>query len=393
MVAHRRAGKTVACINDLIRGAVSCNRPSPRFAYIAPYYAQAKDVVWSYLKEFTAPIPNVKVNESELTVRLPGNGAIIRLYGADNYERMRGVYFDGVVLDEYADMDPRAWPEVIRPALADRQGWAVFIGTPKGRNDFCKLWENSLTDPDWYALMLKASETGLVAQQELEDARRMLTQEQYAQEFECSFDAAVMGAYFARELGEIESQICGVPYDKNAEVIAAMDIGRTDANPIWWAQVVGREIHIIDFYENINQGADHYAEVLKSKPYRIKKLILPHDGAAHEYQSNKTRQQFFQGHGFDTVVLDRIGDMDGINAARMALNTCWFDRLRCSEGLERLRMFRADYDEKLKTLRQGYVHDWSSHAAKAFIYLIAGIDHAKPRLPKKSTLRPMSWMA
>jgi phage terminase large subunit len=392
-VCHRRAGKTVAHINELIKGALTCKLPNPRFAYIAPFYAQAKDVAWSYLKEFGLVVPGAVANESELRVDFP-NGGRVRLYGADNYDRMRGIYLDGVVPDEYADFDPRVWPEVIRPALSDRAGWAAFIGTPKGRNDFCKLYETALERPDeWYAFMLKASETGIVSQAELDDARRMLTPEQYAQEYECSFDAAVMGAYFARELEAIKGQICGVPWDKSAEVIAAMDIGRTDANPIWWAQVVGREIHIIDFYENSNQGADHYAEVLKSKPYKIKKLILPHDGAAHEYQSNKTRQQFYQGHGFDTVVLDRMGDLDGINAARMALNQCWFDKAKCSEGLERLRMFRADYDEKLKTLRQGYVHDWSSHASKAFIYLIAGIDHAKPRLKKQTKTMAGSWMA
>ena len=188
VVAHRRAGKTVACVNDLIKGALTCPLENPRFAYVAPFLAQAKDVAWVYLKHFAGAVPGAQTNESELRVDFP-NGGRVRLYGADNYERMRGVYLDGVVPDEYADMDPRVWPEVIRPALSDRRGWATFIGTPKGRNDFFKLmhggdgWIGAVNSPDWYALTLRASETGLVAHAELEDARAMMTPEQFAQEY------------------------------------------------------------------------------------------------------------------------------------------------------------------------------------------------------------------
>lgn len=150
MVAHRRAGKTVACVNELIKGALTCTLPDPRFAYVAPYYAQAKDVAWQYLKQYTSVIPGMSANESELRVDLPG-GRRIRLYGAENYDRMRGLYLDGVVLDEYADMDPRVWPQVIRPALSDRRGWAAFIGTPKGRNSFYDLFDAAGKSPEWFA--------------------------------------------------------------------------------------------------------------------------------------------------------------------------------------------------------------------------------------------------
>src|SRR5262245_22361626 len=192
VVAHRRAGKTVACVNDLIRAALTCKKENPRAAYIAPLHVQAKDVAWSYVKQFSQAVPDVQINESELRVDFP-NGGRVRLYGADNYDRMRGIYLDAVVLDEYADMDPRVWPEVIRPALSDRQGWACFIGTPKGRNSFHALmhgdsegWVGAVNSPDWFALTLRASETGLVPQKELDDARAMMTPEQFAQEYECS---------------------------------------------------------------------------------------------------------------------------------------------------------------------------------------------------------------
>ena len=211
-VCHRRAGKTVACINELVKGALTCRSPNPRFAYVAPYYAQAKDTAWTYLRQFTAPVPGVQHFESELRADLP-NGGRVRLYGADNYDRLRGGYMDGVVLDEYGDMDPRAWQEVIRPALSDRLGWAIFIGTPKGRNHFFELWRRAQAEPEWYAMMLKASESGLIDDGDLADARKSLTEDQYAAEYECSFEAAILGAYYAREIeaAEKDKGISSVP--------------------------------------------------------------------------------------------------------------------------------------------------------------------------------------
>ena len=208
LVCHRRAGKTVACVMDLIDAALRCAKPNPRFAYLSPFYAQSKDVAWTYLKQYGLRFPGTVPNENELRLDFPG-GARVRLYGADNYDRMRGIYLDGVVFDEYADMDPRVLPEVIRPTLSDRKGWATFIGTPKGRNGFFDIWQHAQSDPAWFSMMLKASESGLVAEEELADARRMMTPEQYEQEFECSFDAAILGAYYASLVSEAEAEEIG----------------------------------------------------------------------------------------------------------------------------------------------------------------------------------------
>ena len=196
IVTHRRAGKTVACIHELHRGATDAQKIRPRYAYISPFLRQSKAVTWDYLRAAIAPGGRwgASAHESELRIDYPPNGSQVRLYGADNPDAMRGIYLDGVVLDEYADMDPRLWSEIIRPALADRQGWAVFIGTPRGRNAFFELWRRSQSESGWFSLMLKASETGLIPQSELELARRDLSEEQYAQEFECSFDASVVGS-------------------------------------------------------------------------------------------------------------------------------------------------------------------------------------------------------
>jgi phage terminase large subunit len=378
VVAHRRAGKTVACVNDLIRSAVASNKSSPRLAYISPYYAQSKDVAWGYLKEFASPIPGMKYNESELAAKFP-NGAQIKLYGADNYDRMRGIYLDGAVLDEVADFHPRAWPEVIRPALADREGWATFIGTPKGRNEFYALWMAAKDNPDWFTLMLKASETKLVLEKELVDLRMMLTQEQYAQEMECSFDAAVMGAYYGKEIAKAEEngQICPVPFDPaGSDPVAAMDIGIGDATAIWVAQYVGREIHVLDYYEASGVGADHYVAVIRDRWPALKSLILPHDGDAREFQTGKSRREAFEAKGFEVRVLPQHAVDDGISAVRLMLPRCYFDAKRCEQGIESLRMYRSEYDEKLKTLKPRPLHDWASHGADAFRYLAMGIDES-----------------
>src|SRR5215472_18551284 len=250
IVTHRRAGKTVACIQALQRAALTCPRVRPRFAYLSPFLKQSKTVAWDYLRGASAPLIEMgaRVRESELRVDYPSGGQV-RLYGADNPDALRGIYLDGVVLDEYAGMDPRVWSEIIRPALADRQGWAVFIGTPKGRNAFFELWQRSQSEQSWFSLMLKASETGLIPESELALAKRDLSEDQYAQEFECSI-AAIVGSYYGKLMAraEQEQRIAPVPYDPAALVWTSWDLGIRDATAIWFAQVIGREIRIIDYY-------------------------------------------------------------------------------------------------------------------------------------------------
>ncbi len=269
VVAHRRAGKTVACVQDLTRSAIQNTGREPRYAYIAPTYAQAKDVAWSYLKEYTADLPGVNQSESELKVVLPHNQAQIRLYGAEKYDRIRGVYLDGAIVDEAGDIDPRAWPEVIRPALSDRKGWATFIGTPKGPNDFYKISQNAKVSDSWFHQILKASETGLIAEDELADARKQMTQDQYDQEYECSFTAAVIGSYYGREveLAEQEERVRHVLHDRNADVCAGWDLGIGDSTAIWVFQRINQEWHWLRCYQNSGEGLDHYVDWVKALPF------------------------------------------------------------------------------------------------------------------------------
>lgn len=366
---------------DLVDAALRCEKPEGRFAYISPTYTQSKDVAWAYLKRFTSEIPGVEHRESDLSVVFAQNGARIRLYGSDNYDRMRGLYFDGVVLDEYADMDPRAWPEVIRPALADRQGNATFIGTPKGRNAFHNIWLEAQKSEDWFTARLRADETGILPESELESMQKLLTEEQYAQEMLCSFDAAIVGAFYGREMAQAEAdgRIARVPHDRAADVFASWDLGIADSMAIWIGQIIGREWHWIGYYENTGQALDHYVDWIKALPYKVHRHYLPHDGEARELQTGKSRKQFLEERGFNVDIVPRHEPMDGIDSARVRFNRMWFDAEKCARGVDCLRMYRAEYDDKNQVLRQRPLHDWASHGADAFRCGVMGAEESVTR--------------
>jgi phage terminase large subunit len=390
VVAHRRFGKTVGTLNDTIAKAIENTRldPPPRYAYIAPTFGQAKDVAWGYLKHYTSVVPDVQRSDGELWVGFPHNGARVRLYGADAYDRLRGLYFDGVDVDEPAQMDPRAWPEVIRPCLSDFRGWGTFIGTPNGRNWFYGLGrlENGDLDPEWLHMSLRASETGILDPEELESARRMLTPEQYAQEYECSFDAAIVGAFYGREMtqAEADKRIGRVPLDRAADVFASWDLGIGDTTAIWIGQIVGREWHWINYYENSGYALDHYVDWIKALPYKVHEHFLPHDGEARELQTGKSRRQFLEERELKVKVVPRHEPMDGIDAARLRFNRFWFDADKCARGIDCLRMYRSEFDDKNQVLKQRPLHDWASHGADAFRCGVMGAEESKPEMPKNT---------
>jgi len=371
-VAHRRAGKTVAEINDKIKSALTCTKPNPRVAYIAPYYKQAKTVAWQYLKDYGLVVPGSIANESELRLDFP-NGGQVRLYGADNPDALRGIYLDDCTLDEYADMNPRLWPEVIRPTLIDRQGRASFIGTPKGKNAFYDICQMAKKSPDWLFMMLRASESGLISAEELEAARGMMTPEQYDQEFECSFEAAILGAYFGREMAQAdkEGRIRVVEWDKNYPVNTAWDLGYSDDTAIWFYQVIANEVRIIGFYFASGRDIDHYAGIIKEKPYRYGTHWLPHDAKAKTLASGgKSIQEQLSKHlGFASIrIVPNLSLEDGIQAARKMFPRVYFDT-GCEAGLEALRQYQREWDDERNCFREKPRHDWTSHPADGFRYL------------------------
>lgn len=395
IVAHRRAGKTVAAVRELIEAAQTCTLNRPQFAYVAPYQNQAKDVAWAYLKTFTRNLPGAVAYESELKVELEG-GALIRLYGADNPDRLRGLYLDGVVLDEFADFAPGAWSQVIRPTLVDRGGWAVFIGTPKGKNEFWRIFERAEADPQqWLAMRLKASQTDIVPVEELAALKAELSEEEYAREFECSFEAAVRGAYYGTLLSaaETEGRIGRVAADPMLPVHAAFDLGIGDSTAIWLAQFCGREIRLIDYLENSGVALDWYGRALREKGHSYAPLILPHDARVRELGTGKSRVEMLEAMGFATHVLGASGVEDGIETVRRLLPRTWIDGEKCAAGLDAVRLYRARFDDK-RGLSLGPLHDWTSHAADALRYLMCAYQEpamARPRVERRVITG--GWMA
>lgn len=385
VVAHRRAGKTVASIMDLIDAALRCKKADPRFAYVAPYYAQAKDVVWAYVKRFASAVPGTSINESELRVDFP-NGARLRLYGADNYDRLRGIYLDGVVLDEYADQPPQAWSEVIRPALADRQGWALFIGTPKGKNAFYDIHQQAEQAPDWFSLKLRASETGLIPAGELDAMRAQMSANEYNREMECDFDAAIEGAYYGECLREAQGRITELARDPIMQVRTFWDIGVRDATAIWVAQFVGQQIKVLDYYEASGQPLGAHLEWLRNQGYGSALCVLPHDGAQMDAVSAVRFEDHIRAAGFAVETVSNQGKgaaMKRVEAARRLFPRIWFDVNRTRAGLDALAYYHEKRDDK-RGIGLGPEHDWSSHAADSFGLMC--VAYEEPRAAAKLDL-------
>jgi hypothetical protein len=392
-VAHRRCGKTVACINELIVKALLEGKKDGRYAYVAPYYSQAKNIAWDYLLRFSKPVM-AKANQSELWVELI-NGARIRLFGADNADSLRGLYLDGIVLDEYADMRPRIWGEIIRPLLADRLGWAVFIGTPKGHNAFWDVYSNALQSPDWYAKTLRASKTGLLPPEELADAAKSMTQDQYLQEFECDFESAILGAYYGKEMRVLtdSGRITDVEHDPLFPVHTAWDLGYSDDTSIWWYQVVHGEIRVLDYHSSNGQAIAYYTGLIQAKEQEYKYNYgthwLPHDARAKTLASGGKSiiEQLSVKIPIEKMkIVPSLSLQDGIQASRLALLRCWFDT-KCDDGIECLRQYQREYDEDKKVFRDKPRHDWTSHGADAFRMMSIAWREEEKALPKDDKIR------
>ena len=375
IVAHRRCGKTVACINDLIVKSLLENKKHAQYAYIAPYYSQAKSVAWRYLERFAEPVMT-KSNQSELWVELI-NGARIRLFGADNPDSLRGNFLDGVVLDEMADMKPSLWGEIIRPLLADRLGWATFIGTPKGHNSFYDIYNEATKKPNWYTKVLRADQTNLLPQSELDDAKASMSDNQYEQEFLCSFEAAILGAYYGQEMRRLTDleRITNIDYDPMFPCHTAWDLGFNDSTSIWWFQVVYGEIRVLDHHSSNGQAIPYYTGLLAQKEdefgYKYGYHYLPHDARAKTLASGGKSiiEQISAKIDIKHLkIVPNLSLQDGIQATRLALTRAWFDN-RCEEGIECLRQYQREWDDDKKVFRDRPKHDWTSHSADAFRYL------------------------
>ena len=371
---HRRAGKTVALVNDLIFGGLECRLHKPQLAYVGPTYSQAKRVAWAYLKDFAEPYLSKPPQEAELKVTLK-NDATIYVLGADNADSLRGMYLDGCVPDEYALFRPAVFSQVIRPALSDRNGWAIFASTPRGKNLFYDVVQIAKKNPaEWYSLTLKASESGIIPQSELAALRRDMDPEEYAQEYECSFDSALKGAIYADEVNTMFSEERCVPsglYDPNLVTHCAFDLGFTDATVCIFFQI-GKDgtIRIVGCV--VTQGKDIFFHIDKLNSFsgELGEIWLPHDARAKNLQTGRSIVEQFIKENYRPNIVPEHKVRDGISSVRRAFPRIYVDEGATGELVEAMKAYRRRWDDNKLMFDDAPYHDWASDYCDCLRYVI-----------------------
>lgn len=404
IVWHRRAGKDSMSVNWT---AASAFDRIGTYWHMAPTHRQVRKIVWDgidkagrrIIDQAFPPAVRARKNDQEMKVELV-NGSIWQCVGSDNFDSLVGANPVGVVFSEWSLADPRAW-DFVRPILAENGGWALFIYTPRGRNHGARLLDMARAEPDsWFAQVLTVEDTGAVPMEVIEQERRELTR-QYGeedadklirQEWFCSFDAAIRGAYYAdwMDKADRDGRIGKVPHVPEEPVHTAWDLGIGDSTAIWFFQVIGSEVRVIDYIEHAGLGLADYAGKLEAKPYRYGQHYLPHDANVSELGTGRRRIDLLHDMGITGWVLPRTSVDDGIQAARHLLPRCQFDAEKCERGVDALRSYRRDWDEKLQNYRDRPLHDWSSHGADAFRYLALGLQEQPPKPSDKPPLVPFT---
>lgn len=376
LVWHRRCGKDLACLNFLI---LKMLEKVGTYYYLFPTFRQARAVIWDGIDEkgnkllnaFPKELIDGKPNETQMKIRLI-NGSLFQLIGTDNFDAVAGTNPCGCVFSEYSLQDPTCWTLIIRPILRKNGGWAVFNGTPRGKNHQYDLDVIARSNPDrWFYQKLTVEDTGLISEEDLDQERREgVSEEIIQQEYYCSYDRGIEGAYYGKlmDIASKEGRIGNVPYEPRSNVNTAWDIGFGDATSIIFWQQIGAEVRIIDFYESQGEGLPHYVKIIQSKPYVYGTHYFPHDAGAGSIQTGKTLQQVARELGLQTVVLPRDDQQIGIDAARSLIPMCYFDEKKCAHLIKCLQNYHKKFNDKMNCYSSTPVHDWASHAADAFRY-------------------------
>lgn len=374
---HRRAGKTVALVNDLIFGGLECRLHKPQLAYVGPTYSQAKRVAWTYLKDFAEPYLSKPPQEAELKVTLK-NDATIYVLGADNADSLRGMYLDGCVPDEYALFKPSVFSQVIRPALSDRNGWAIFASTPRGKNLFFDVVQQAKKNPaEWYSLTLKASASGIIPDTELEALKRDMDPEEYAQEYECSFDAALKGAIYANEVNLLFAESRYVHnglFDPSLLTHCAFDLGFTDSTVCIWFQI-GKDNSIRLVACEATQGADifHHIERIHQFEGELGEIWLPHDARAKNLQTGKSIVEQFLKADLHPQIVPNHKVRDGIAATRQLFPQIYVDEEGTGDLMEAMKAYRRQWNDNLLLFSDVPLHDWASDYCDCLRYVCVAI--------------------
>ncbi len=408
-VWHRRAGKDKSMLNLVINQMFQ--RDGVYF-YFLPTFAQGRKILWDGMDRDGMPFldhfPPDKViskNASEMKVVMETETghSIFQIIGTDNYNSIMGTNPVGCVFSEYSLQNPLVW-DFIRPILTENNGWALFNYTPRGKNHGWELYEMARDNPKWYCQLLTVNHTKrpdgspVISADAIQDEREAgMDEDMIQQEYYCSFDAANQGAYYGNQFKKIdeENRIAVIPYEPALPVETFWDLGVGDSNSIWFVQRVANEFRIIDFYEHNNVGLDHYIPFVLGLPYDYKEHWAPHDIQVREFTSGTSRLEAAKRMGIKFKVVPNISIEDGIDATRRVLNKCWFDNSKKTKrsdmglrgvgyGINALRSYHKEYDEKKKTYKNTACHDWSSHAADAFRYFAVA---TRPKLTMTDALK------
>lgn len=406
-VVHRRAGKSTALLWRGLKRAITCARPLPRVVHILPYGVMwTRTGLWDQAVRAAEAIPGCAVRRSEMAIRLP-NGGTWQAGGADNPDSWRGGYADECIIDEFDDTPQSMVPLVIEPMLADRDGTLVRSGTPKGNGLLQQAYDRAKVTTGYSAYLLDYRATGALSDEAIATLRQEMSDEEFAQELECSFNAPNSGTYYGKLLDQAdrEGRIGSVPHDPAMRVWTAWDLGVDDSTAIWCAQITrSGEWRLIDYIEDSGAGLDHYVRLLQQRPYVYERHLLPNDAQVRELGSGRSRTETLHGLGVrPTRIIRSHSVADGINAVRMVLPRCWFDAERCALGIKALRHYRREWNEAAQTWRASPVHDHASHGADAMRYLALGVRDAEPKPLDDSVRMPtirwsdergnQSWMS
>lgn len=400
-VWHRRSGKEKTDLAGVISKKML--ERVGTYNYVFPEFSQGRKVIWDgsdrdgfrFLDHFPAELLDGKPNDTEMKLRYK-NGSLLQVIGSDRYDSAMGTNPIGMVFSEYALQDPACWG-YFRPILAENGGWAIFNFTPRGENHAYDLYELAKADPkNWFCELLTVDDTQAVDREVLEQERREIVRlygndALYQQEYYCSFTVPIAGAYYAEHISRAyrDGRVGHVPHEPRLTVDTWWDLGINDKMSIWFTQSVGQELRFIDYLEGTGQGFPHYIGLMKEKQYVYGKHTAPHDIEVRELSNGKSRRDTAAALGISFDVSPKLPIIDGIDAARSLFEKCWFDKDKCKDGINALKNYRKQYDEKRKTYMNHPYHDWSSNAADAFRGIAVSLDfkhHSRPvRVDKYST--------
>ena len=355
--------------------------------YIFPTAKQARLAIWDGINSdglrIIDYIPQELIankNDTEMKIRLD-NGSVLQMIGSTDVDRVRGTACYMAIFSEYATQDPNSWA-VLRPALAQNNGVALFCSTPFGKNHFWDLYQLSIASEKWYSSTLTASDTGHIPQDVLDDERREMSEDLFQQEYYVSFEAGVEGAFYAKYLNKmrLNNQIGDVPYEVGFPVHTAWDLGVNDSTCIIFYQTIGQTIRIIDYYQGSDRGLEHYADVLRNKDYVYGKHMAPFDIAVRELGTGMSRLEKARSFGINFLTAPKLPVIEGIEAVRSTLGKIWIDEKKCGKLIKAIEFYRKEWDAKLKRYRDKPLHDWASDGCDSLRYLCLSLPKTRDGL-------------